>query len=274
VSISTRALMDLSLEMSGMTEVPADSAVYISGSGLQKVMFGIDIEGAELLLAREYDCDAVIAHHPAGGSARLRFAEVLERQVEFMVAHGVDENVAREATQPLVTRATMGSHAANFDRVPSFARMLRMPFLNIHLPLDELGRRVMVAAIEDHIVELNRAPTVQDAIDGLMELPEFAASPTPIMVPVGAADRPLGRYALVHGAGTNGGARIAGAYFDAGVSTVLYIHCAGPEVESLRQRGGGNLVVTGHISSDMVGINRYIAAVEERGVEVLRISGV
>lgn len=274
MAISTRELMELSLTISGMNEVPADSAIYISGSGLQKIMFGIDIEGAELMLAREYGCDAVVAHHPAGGSARLRFADVLQRQIEFMVAHGVDEAVAREATQPLITRATMGSHAANFDRVPSIARLLRMPFLNIHLPLDELGRQIMVDAIEDHILALDRAPTVQDAIDGLMELPEFANASTPMLVPVGSVDQPLGKYAVVHGAGTNGGARIAGAYFDAGVSTVLYIHCAGPEVEALQQRGGGNLIVSGHISSDLVGINRFIEAVEELGVEVLGVSGV
>lgn len=274
MTISTRELMDLALQMSGMSEVPADSAIYISGSGLQKIMFGIDIDGAELLLAREYECDAVIAHHPAGGSARLRFAEVLERQIEFMVDHGIDQNVAREATQSLITRATMGSHAANYDRVPSIARLLRMPFLNIHLPLDELGRQIMVRAIEDHIVDLDRAPTVQDAIDGLMALPEFANAPTPIMVPVGGPDQPLGKYAVVHGAGTNGGARIAGAYFDAGVSTVLYIHCAGPDVEALQQRDGGNLIVSGHIASDLVGINRFIEEIEERGVEVMRVSGV
>lgn len=274
MAVSTRELMELSLTMLGMNEVPADSAIYISGSGLQKILLGIDIEGAELMLAREYGRDAVVAHHPAGGSARLRFADVLQRQVEFMVAHGVDEVVAREATQPLITRATMGSHAANFDRVPSIARLLRMPFLNIHLPLDELGRQIMVDAIEDHIVALDRAPTVQDAIDGLMELPEFANSSTPMLVPVGSVDQPLGKYAVVHGVGTNGGARIAGAYFDAGVSTVLYIHCAGPEVEALQMRGGGNLIVSGHISSDLVGINRFIEAVEELGVEVLRVSGV
>ncbi len=256
-----------------MEELPADSCVYISGSNLNRVMFGIDIGPAELLLARELECDAVIAHHPAGGDSTLRFPEVLHKQIEFMVAHGVPEQAARDAAQPLITRATMGAHAANHDRVPSFARHIRMPFLNLHLPLDEIGRRLMIDAIDEHLVELDRAPVVQDAIDGLMTLEEFQRAPTRIMVPVGALDSPLGRIAIVHGAGTNGGARIASAYFEAGVGTVLYIHCPGPEVAALQESASGNLIVSGHIASDMIGINRYVAAVEALGVEVVRISG-
>ncbi len=131
----------------------------------------------------------------------------------------------------------------------------------------------MIEAIDSHLIELDRAPVVQDAIDGLMTLDEYQRAPTRIMVPVGTLDSPLGRIAIVHGAGTNGGARIASAYFDAGVGTVLYIHCAGPEVAALQESGGGNLIVAGHIASDLVGINRYVDAVEALGVEVVRISG-
>jgi putative NIF3 family GTP cyclohydrolase 1 type 2 len=273
VAISTRELVDIALDLAEMDELPADSTIYINGSNLQKVMFGIDIGPAELLLARELECDAVIAHHPAGGESTLRFPEVLHKQIEFMVAHGVDEAAARAAAQPLITRASLGAHAANHDRTPSFARYIRMPFLNLHLPPDEVGRRIMVETVEDHVVNLDRAPVVQDAIDALMTLSEFRRAPTRIMVPVGAVDRPLGRLAVVHGAGTNGGARIATAYFDAGVGTVLYIHCAGPDVAQLQEQSGGNLIVSGHIASDLIGINRYVETIEERGVEVVRISG-
>lgn len=273
MATSTRELVDIAIEMAGMETLPADSTVYISGSNLERIMFGIDIGPAELLLARELECDAVIAHHPAGGESTLRFPEVLHKQIDFMVTHGVAEDAARAAAQPLITRATMSAHAANHDHTPSFARHIRMPFLNLHLPLDELGRRIMVEAIDDHLVTLDRAPVVQDAIDALMTLPEFERAPTRIMVPVGTLDSPLGRIAVVHGAGTNGGARIAAAYFDAGVQTVLYIHCAGPEVATLQEIGGGNLIVAGHIASDLLGINRYVAAVEALGVEVVRTSG-
>lgn len=271
--ISTSELVEIALDISGMDGLPADSAVYVEGEGMIRLLMGIDIGTAELLLARDLGCDGVIAHHPAGGSATLHFPEVLARQLEFLLAHGVDERVARDAVQPLITRATMSAHAANHDHVPSVARALGMPFLNMHLPLDELGRRMMAVAINEHVASLDREAVVQDAIDALAVMPEFASAQTPIMVPVGAVDSPLGHIAIVHGAGTNGGASIARAYFESGIDTVLYIHCAGDEVTRLQAEAGGNLIVSGHIASDMVGINPYVAAIEARGVEVVRISG-
>jgi NAD(P)H-hydrate repair Nnr-like enzyme with NAD(P)H-hydrate epimerase domain len=145
--------------------------------------------------------------------------------------------------------------------------------MNMHLPLDELGRQIMVATVDEHIVTLDQAPTVQDAIDALATISELANAATRIMAPVGAVDNPLGKLAVVHGAGTNGGAAIAEAYFAHGVGTVLYIHCAGDEVRRLREAGHGNLIVSGHIASDLIGINRYVAEIEAQGVEVMRVSG-
>lgn len=273
MSITTQELVNIALELSGMERLPADSTVYVAGDAIRSLMFGIDIGPAELLLARDLGCDAVIAHHPAGGSAERDFPAVLERHVELMLAHGVPESVARAAVAPLLLRATLRAHAQNHDHAPSVARLLNMPFLNVHLPLDELGRRIIVETVDAHVATLHRTPVVQDAIDALMRLPEFASATTRIIVPVGAPDRPLGRLAVVHGAGTNGGADIASAYFAHDIDTVLYIHCAGEEVAKLRERGVGNLIVSGHIASDLVGINPYVAAIEARGVRVVRMSG-
>ncbi|HEX3723101.1 MAG TPA: hypothetical protein VHV31_09940 [Nitrolancea sp.] len=271
--MSTEEIMALALEMAGMHQPPADSAIYVEGAELNKVMFGVDIGAAELLLARQLGCDGVIAHHPAGGSAKLNYPEVLTRHVELMVEHGVPTTAARDAIQVLMTRALLSAQAQNFDHVPSVARLLEMPFLNVHLPLDEVGRRMIVEAIETHVEALDHSPSVQDAIDGLRTLPEFADAATRIMVPVGAVDRPLGKVAVVHGAGTNGGYAVARAYFQAGVDTVLYIHIAPEEAQRLRNETAGNLIVSGHISSDLVGINPFVAKLEERGLEVVRMSG-
>jgi len=276
MSISSDELVTIALELGGMETLPGDSAVQVAGNDMQRLMFGIDIGSAELLLARQLGMDGVIAHHPAGGFATLHFPEVLTRQIELLVEHGVPANAARDAAQPLISRSMMSSHAANYDHVPSVARLLGMPLCNIHLPLDELGRRIMVDTVDEHLTTLDRAPLVQDAIDALLTLPELANAGTRIMVPVGAFDNPLGKLAIIHGAGTNGGARIAQALFDHGVGTVLYIHCAADEVTRLRESSastGGNLIVSGHIASDMIGINRYVAAIEARGVEVVRMSG-
>jgi len=269
--ISTDELVAIALEMAGMRKLPADSEVYVPGREIQRLLVALDVGAAELLLARELGCDGVLAHHPAGGRAILRFPEVLTRHVELMVEHGVDPAAAKAALQPLVARAVLRAHAANYDQVPAVARALGLPFLNLHLPLDEIGRRIMVETIEQYRSQLDRECTVQDVIDALRTLPEFAEAETPIMVPVGAVDRPARRIAVVHGAGTNGGAPVAQAYFAHGVDTVIYLHLAPEEAERLRIEPAGTVIVVGHLAGDRVGINRYLAEVTRRGIEVVRL---
>ncbi len=269
--LSTDDLVAIALELAGMRRLPPDSEVYVPGNGIRRLLVALDVGAAELLLARELGCDGVLAHHPAGGRAVLRFPEVLARHVELMVDHGVPAEVAKAAIQPLVSRAVLRAHTANYEQVPAVARLLGLPFLNLHLPLDEIGRRVMVEAIEDHQRQLGRPPVVQDVIDALRTIPELASAATPIMVPVGAVDRPATRVAVVHGAGTNGGASVAQAYFAHGVDTVVYLHLAPEEAERLRAGATGSVVVVGHVAGDRIGIERYLAVLEERGIEIVRL---
>ena len=276
-SLTTTDLTRVALDLVGMDELPGDSAVYVEGTGLSRVMMGIDIAAAELMLARQLGLDGVIAHHPAGGDAHLHYPRVLTTQIDFLINAGVPADVAEEAIRPKIRGAELTAQTRNFDHVPSVARLLGMPFLNVHLPLDEYGRRVMVAAVDEHLgtVRPNREPLVRDVVAGLMTIPELRDARTDIKVAVGEADSPAGQVFVFHGAGTNGGFAAARAMWDAGIDTVVYIHIAPPDADQLRglNRAGKNVVISGHISSDMIGINRYVADLEQRGLEVVRMSG-
>jgi hypothetical protein len=271
--LETQEIVELALCASGHSTLPADSAVFVEGTGLKKILFGIDIGTAELMLARDLGCDGVIAHHPPGGQAVLGFPRVLHRHVDLMVEHGIPVNAARRAVEPLISQAVLRAQASNHDHVPSIARLLGMPFLNLHLPLDEIGRRIMVETIEEHVDKSRGLPSVQTAIGTLCTLDEFREASTHIMVPVGALDNPLGKFAVVHGAGTNGGFSVAKCYFDHGIRTVVYIHVAPDQAERLRRETTGNLIVTGHIAADLVGINVFVRKLEEAGVKVVRVAG-
>ncbi|HEV2527629.1 MAG TPA: hypothetical protein VGT61_04140 [Thermomicrobiales bacterium] len=274
----TTELAQIASDLVGMTEMPSDSAIYVEGTDFKRVMMGIDIAGAELLLGRQLGVDAVIAHHPAGGDARLNFHRVLDVQTEFLVRAGVPADIAERTIAPKIVAAQATAQIANFDHAPSIARLLKMPFLNVHLPLDEYGRRVMDRAIVDHLATVSgegATPTVADVVAGLRKIPELRDARTDVTVPVGSADNPAGKVFVFHGAGTNGGASAARVMWDHGVDTVVYIHLAPAEADALRNmaQDGKNVVVSGHISSDMIGINRYVADLEARGVEVIRMSG-
>lgn len=266
--------MQLALDMAGMETVPADSAIYHPGERIEKVILGIDMESSELLLARQLGYDCVIAHHPVGDTARLDFADVLWAHLDQMLAAGVPEAVARPIVEEKIHATRMQMHAANYDHAPSIARLLNMPYLNIHLPLDEVGRRKMVSVVEALSPEQPVSALVQ-AFKAQMK--EFRLALTDFQVRVGSLENPLGKVVISHAAGTNGGHAIAKAYFDHGVDTVLYIHCSPQDSGKLReeyQGQGKNLIISGHIASDAVGINLYASELERRGVYVTRASGV
>lgn len=271
MGLSTTEIMDLSLELVGWDEVPGDSTTYVAGDDIETALVGIDLESPEIQLADREGYDLVLAHHPTGDEARHDFTDVLEKQAEFMVAHGVPEDVARDAASDIIDRMDHGAHSMNYRHNPSVAELLDQPYMNIHLAPDEVGRRKM-ADVADRF---DADDEVGAFIDALGELPEFEDAMTDIKLRVGDEGNELGEVAVHHAAGTNGGEDVASAYFDHGVDTVLYIHVGAGDTEALQAEYGDdkNLVVTGHIASDAIGLNVLIDELEERGVDCTPISG-
>ncbi|MDF1541435.1 MAG: hypothetical protein P1Q69_21225, partial [Candidatus Thorarchaeota archaeon] len=118
-------------------------------------------------------------------------------------------------------------------------------------------------------------PRVKDAIDAMKELPEMKLGMTEPLVYVGSAENLLGKWVVAMAGGTNGGAGVAKAYFSHGYSTVFYMHLGPADKKELSSyKAAGNLVASGHIASDSVGIAPFVHALRERGLEVTPMSGV
>jgi len=271
--MDTKRLMDIALEMAGLDEIPGDSAIYHEGDGIRRVLIGIDIKGAEVKLARDLGYDVAISHHPIGGSAALRYHEVLLRHVDQMIGAGVPAEIALSALADTIEARRILASMGNYDHSPSIARLLDLAYMNIHTPLDEIGRRRMAEAV----ASLDEGRTVADLIDHLYtSFDEFCNAMTEIEVRLGRKENRIGRAVVSHGAGTNGGYPVAKAYFDYGVDTVIYIHCRPEDSRRLVEEYGEekNLIVTGHIASDSIGINPYIDRLRQEGLEVTPISGI
>ena len=266
--MNTEEIMKLSLKLAGLKEVPEDSAVYVSGGNIRKVLFGIDAGASELLLAKQLGCDAVVAHHPMGRTATVGFYKVFKRHVQQMVAVGIPKREAEEAVEKKLEELEVENHTRNYAHVVDVAKLLKMPYMNIHTPLDEVGRKRMQEQIDGRT---RRDSTVQDVISALRGLPEFKKAVTEIKVRLGKMENPAGKVVVSHGAGTNGGYEIAKTYFKHGVGTVVYIHISATDLARLKADGRGNLVVTGHIASDSVGINPFIRELEDRDVTVTTV---
>ncbi len=233
--MNTEEIMSLALELAGFDQVPADSQIYVPKEDVKRVLFGIDVGVPGLLLARQLGCDLAIAHHPEGGSAAVRGHEVLLRHVEIMVKAGVPEDVAREAVREKFEALRLVDHKKNHDLAPSVASLLGVGYMNIHCPLDEVGRRIMQEVV-DGVMATGRL-TVGDLVHALSQLREFELAETPIFLALGEESAEVKRAVVAHGAFTSGGHRVARAYFEHGVDTVIYIHLEPEDPRALRTPG-------------------------------------
>jgi hypothetical protein len=261
--------MQLALKIAELKEIPEDSAIYRSGKNISKVLFGIDAGVPELLLAKQSGYDAVIAHHPQGGTAIVNFHEVFKRHAQQMTEAGVPLKEAENAVRKKLEELEIDGHTRNYGHAVDVAKLLKMPYMNIHTPLDEVGRRIMAHQIKNRT---GKNATVQDVVDALSALPEFKNSVTKIKIRLGKAKNSAGKVVVSHGAGTNGGYEVAKTYFKHGIGTVVYIHVGVGDLAKLKmEQQAGNLIITGHVASDSVGINPFIYELEKRGVSVTTI---
>ncbi|WP_435115994.1 hypothetical protein [Halolamina sp. C58] len=272
MALSTAEIMEISLDLVGWDEVPADSGVHVPADAVETALVGIDLESPEIQLAHREGYDLVLAHHPPGGDPRVNFAPVLDKQIEFMTDHGVPEERAEAAASSIISGMEHAGHSANYRHDPSIAEHLDQPYMNVHLAPDELGRRRFREVADD----LADDATVGAFADALGEIPEIDEAITDVELRLGERENDLGEVAIHHAAGTNGGSDVASAYFDNGVDTVLYIHVGAGDTAELKEEYGDegkNLVVTGHIASDAIGMNEFIDALEEAGLDCDTVSG-
>jgi putative NIF3 family GTP cyclohydrolase 1 type 2 len=267
-------LLQWTAELAGFDEVPADSQVYLENTGdARRVLFGIDTSIAELMFAKQSGYDALIAHHPLGEQAVTDFHKVVQRQVEQMTAAGVDKSLATTAVSQRLERPHRARHMSNINALVDTGRLIGLPFCNIHLACDEIGRQLIAKCVAS---KTGPDATVGDAIAALNSFTEIRNGLTTPEAWVGGDGNLLGKWVVAMAGGTNGGYPVFSEYWNAGVNTIFAMHCAEDDLAKLRAHAGPqqNLVVTGHMATDSIGINRVIAAMEERGISVTRTSGI
>jgi putative NIF3 family GTP cyclohydrolase 1 type 2 len=273
--VKLRDILEWSARLAGCDAVPPDSQVYVeSPADVHRLLFGVDIDVGEILYARDASYDAVLAHHPVGDRAQLDLALVVRRQVQQMLDEGVPRQTAEAAVAQRLQRPQRALHVANVNRVVDTARLIGLPLANIHLACDIIGRQTIVDLLAERA---GPGSTVADAIAWLEEFPEMKAAYTRPEAWVGEPRHRLGRYTVAMAGGISGGHPAFSEYFRAGVDTIFAMHVPEEDLARLRDdplAQGRTLVVTGHMSTDSIGINRVIAGLEEQGIAVTRTSGV
>jgi hypothetical protein len=128
-----------------------------------------------------------------------------------MVECGVPIARAEAAIQRRMQQVELNSHARNYLRVVQAAQLLKLAFLNIHVPCDLITRRLIAEKMARFNDPKSRA-TVAEVIAALQEFPEHRAAATEPQVRLGAPDRLAGRVTVAMGGYTNGGVDVLRAY--------------------------------------------------------------
>lgn len=255
-----------------LTNPFTDSLIHNDdGREVKKVMVGIDIDTAELLLAKNLgDIDLVIAHHPVGkGLASLD--DVMHLQAEVLADYGVPINVAQSVLKVKIDEVSRGISPINHYKVVDAAKLLNINFINVHTPTDNLVANFLKKNIENKKYLL-----VSEILDDLKKIPEYAEAQKQGVGPrlfAGSPDNYCGRVAITEiTGGTEGSPKIYEKMSQAGIGTIISMHMS-EDHKKEAEKNHINAIIAGHISSDSLGVNLFLDELEKQGIEIVPCSG-
>ena len=255
-----------------LTNPYADSRIhfYNGKKNVKKIMAGIDIDTAEIMLAEELDIENIIAHHPIGlGLAGLD--DVMHYQADILEQYGVPINVAESLMKIRISEVSRGVNPENHYKEIDAAKLLNINLLNVHTPADNL-----VAKFVDNKLKKDKPEYVGDIIKSLLEIPEYKEAAKKGFGPVifsGSEENRTGKIALTEiTGGTSGSKDIYEKLSQAGIGTVIGMHMS-EEHRKEAEKYHINVVIAGHISSDSLGINLFLDELEKKGIEIVPCSG-
>ena len=239
-----------------------------------RLMWGIDITPAEILMAdrlreKGQRIDAVVAHHPLGRSRNI-FPEVMWMQTDIFSGYGVPINVTEALMKPRMDDVLRGVMGDNFNRSAEAAELFNIPLFNVHAAADNMVQEY----IEDHLWAAEPR-TVGDVIDILMKEPEFrdfAKLNDPPRPLVGSRDSRCGKVIAKMTGGTSAPDGMYAELAKAGVGTIVCMHMPESGVKACRENHI-NVVISGHMASDSLGVNLICDEWEKHGIEVVGFSG-
>ncbi|MFA9373210.1 MAG: hypothetical protein ACERKK_03530 [Poseidonibacter sp.] len=271
--MNTNKLMNTALKLAKLDKMPYDTNIIVEGKNIKKVLIGIDMETPELLLAQQLGYDCVVSHHPKADSCIVDFAKVMDVQIQRMVKAGVPINKAQKALKKQQASIDLGSHASNYDRVSSAARLMNMPYLNIHIPADFITEEIVQSKLNKAFLDKPETK-LKDIIDELKSWKYYQGKVAQPIIRVGSNDDYAGRIEVLMAGGTNGGVDVYKSYFQAGVGTIIAMHVPEDVKKAVIEQNIGNIIIAPHMPSDSIGLLEIVKAWRKQGVEVTCMSGI
>lgn len=255
----------------------ADSAILFGRPELEvkKIMAGIDIEVADLLLAdhirQREGLDLVVAHHPEGRSF-VDLHEVMKLQIDLLAQAGVARKTAARLMEERMLEVERRILPQNHTRPVDAARLLNIPFMNLHTPADNHVYGYLDAVFKR---KLNRTSLLEDIVKILLTIPEYRMAKkfnTGPRIIIGNPKRKAGKILLEMTGGTEGSKDVFDKLYKAGVRTLVCMHLSEEHFKKVKD-ANLNVVIAGHISSDNLGLNLLLDNIEESAKQTFPVIG-
>ncbi|MDR0887697.1 MAG: hypothetical protein LBM39_00720 [Candidatus Methanoplasma sp.] len=240
----------------------------------KRLMWGIDIGTGEILLAdrlkeKGETISAVVAHHPIGVS-KTPFPEVMWMQTDMFHDVGIPINITEGLIKGRMDEVSRNVLGSNYNQSVDAAKLLNILMFNIHSPADNMVQNYLEA-----LFDKEQPKYLEDIVKILMTEPEFqqaAKYNDPPKIIVGGKKNRCGKIIAKMTGGTSGPKEIYEKLAAAGVGTVVGMHFPESHIEEAKKYNI-NMVISGHMASDSLGINRICDVWQKKGLETFGCSG-
>lgn len=250
----------------------ADTRILVATKKpIKKVLVGIDIGVAEILLAKELGgIDLIISHHPAG-KALAGLDNVMHLQADLLAAYGLPINIAESLMKVRIDEVARKLSPANHNREVDAAKLLGYGFMCLHTVCDNLVTQFLKKKIAQEKPEY-----VSDVLKMLKNIPEYkeaikiGAGPKLF---AGSPENRTGKTVLLETTGgTEGSPKIYHYLSQVGIGTIIGMHMSEAHKKEA-DKAHINAVIAGHISSDSLGMNLFLDELEKKGIKIISCSG-
>ncbi len=240
---------------------------------IKKILVGIDMEGPELLLAKQLgDIDLVLAHHPEG-PALADLSDVMSLQAEVLADYGVPINIAESVIKPRISEVQRGLSPINHDRPVDFAKILGLDYMCVHTPADNMSADFVIKLLKQHEKDIDKVEDVMELLKTVPEYQEAAKQKVGPMIFAGSPDNYTGKIVVTEfTGGTNGSKDIYEKMAQYGIGTIIGMHMS-EEHRKEAEKYHINVIIAGHMASDSLGMNLFVDELVKQGLEIVPISG-
>lgn len=259
-----------------LTNPYPDCAVHVDDgkTKVKRILAGIDIGTSDLLLAKQLSdsgkkIDLVISHHPIG-KALSNLHEVMGMTIEVYEQMGVPVHIAEKMFEERIREVGRNVHPANQFATVDAAKILGINLMTTHTITDNMVNDYLI-----QLLEKKKPYYVSDILEALLSEEEFKIGKKQGVAPKVAAGNPQsrsGKWYVEMTGGTNPSSKVYQPLSNYGVSTVVGMHMKDDSIQKANETNL-NVVITGHMPSDSLGMNLWLDALEKQGIEIIPCGG-